>query len=140
MSISASERVLRRSVAALNGCIVFTGHLNNSGYGMVSVRNGTRKGQMMLAHREVYMEVVGPIPAGMVLDHLCGTRACVNHLHLQPVTQLENVSRGEAGRKDPTLCRAGLHRWTGYQYQSGGCPECKVTAERERRKRHGITY
>jgi len=47
-----------------------------------------------LAHRAVYEALVGPIPKGLSLDHLCRNRACVNPEHLEPVSLVENVMRG----------------------------------------------
>ena len=48
----------------------------------------------ILAHRWMYEQRVGPIPDGMVIDHLCGNRSCVNPAHLEVVTQTENCRRG----------------------------------------------
>lgn len=45
-------------------------------------------------HRWMYEELRGPIPEGLVIDHLCRTLLCVNPWHLEPVTQAENLRRG----------------------------------------------
>ncbi len=52
-----------------------------------------------LAHRWCWEYLVGPIPDGLVLDHLCENKACVNPDHLEVVTQGENARRGQLGRK-----------------------------------------
>lgn len=52
------------------------------------------KGRARLVMRVVYEALVGPIPNGLELDHLCRNRGCVNPLHLEPVTHQENVRRG----------------------------------------------
>ena len=56
------------------------------------------------AHRVAYEIFVGPIPEGLVLDHLCGVGHCVNPAHLEAVTQEENRRR-QAERQ--THCRNG---------------------------------
>lgn len=61
------------------------------GYGKIRV-----DGRDKLAHRHYYETHVGPIPAGLDLDHACRNRDCVNPAHLEPVTHLENVRRGAA--------------------------------------------
>jgi hypothetical protein len=45
------------------------------------------------AHVDFYERVAGPIPDGLVLDHLCGQTGCVNPRHLEPVTQKVNIRR-----------------------------------------------
>ena len=57
----------------------------------------------MAAHRFVYQELVGPIPAGHVLDHLCNNVVCVNPAHLEAITHQENTKRGKHGRSTEEL-------------------------------------
>lgn len=47
-----------------------------------------------LAHRVAFEWARGAIPDGLVLDHICRVRHCVNPDHLEPVTSGENVLRG----------------------------------------------
>lgn len=70
------------------GCWLYTGHTVN-GYAQVKWR-----GRNPRLHRLVYEQAVGPIPAGLVLDHLCRRRHCVRPEHLEPVTQWVNIMRG----------------------------------------------
>jgi len=63
---------------------------SRQGYGRISVADCVQ-----LAHRVSYEAFVGPIPTGMVLDHLCRQRMCVNPGHLEPVTNRENIRRGK---------------------------------------------
>ena len=91
-------------------CILYPGCLTKLGYGVVS-----RSGKKLQAHRVVYEQVVGKIPEGMQLDHLCRNRACINPSHLEPVTGKENVYRGLCPTKvfgwDKETCRNG-HSWS----------------------------
>jgi hypothetical protein len=72
-----------------SGCWLWGGTLNNFGYGTAYVMGGRA-----MAHRFVYEQLVGPIPAGLHIDHLCRNPSCVNPSHLEPVTQRENIRRG----------------------------------------------
>jgi hypothetical protein len=72
------------------GCWVWTASRNAFDYGRISVN-----GKFVKAHRFAYELLVGPIPDGLVLDHLCRNHPCVNPGHLEPVTSRENTLRGE---------------------------------------------
>jgi len=54
-------------------------------------------GPMLRVHRVVWELLVGPIPEGLELDHLCRVRICCNPDHLEPVTHRENLRRGAHG-------------------------------------------
>lgn len=71
------------------GCWVWVGRKNRNGYG-----RACWQGKEPVAHRLVYELVVGTIPEGMFLDHLCRNRACCNPEHLEPVTPQVNTLRG----------------------------------------------
>lgn len=112
-----------------NGCIVWRGPLRN-GYGVLLGMN---------AHRLAYIHNVGPIPEGLVLDHLCRNRACVNHLHLEPVTQRENVMRGvnvTALNARKTHCVNG-HEFTSENtwLENGSKRRCRRCAANRARRR-----
>lgn len=83
------DRLLIRMIYEGNGCITLLGSVHHSGYNHIRV-----DGQKRQAHRVAYETWIGPIPDGLDLDHLCRHRACVNPLHLEPVTRKVNVLRG----------------------------------------------
>jgi len=76
-----------------DGCWVWTGALNNHGYGKCSWNGRTE-----LAHVVAYVKTRGPVLPGLELDHLCRNRRCVRPDHLQPVSPAENQAR-KAGRR-----------------------------------------
>ena len=80
---------LARYEVAPSGCWLWTGSIRDDGYGVTGIM-----GQPRLAHRLVYELERGDIPRGMVLDHLCRVRRCVNPDHLEVVTIAENTRRG----------------------------------------------
>lgn len=86
---TASERFWARFVKVPSGCWQWTAALDVHGYGHISV-DGRQRG----AHQAAWEILVGPIPEGFTIDHLCRNRGCVNPSHLEPVTRGENVLRG----------------------------------------------
>lgn len=66
-------------------------------------------GRLRLAYQVAYEILVGPVPDGLELDHLCRTTKCVNPGHLEPVTHQENCARADIGAKfrNRTHCPAG---------------------------------
>lgn len=96
--------------------------------GYCSIRAG---GRYEMVHRSVYKMLVGPIPEGLTIDHLCRNRCCVNPDHLEPVTMIENLARGRgfgALNSAKTHCKRG-HPLSGanlYVTSSGsrGCRTC----------------
>lgn len=75
------------------GCWLWLGKRNRQGYGHF-VPNAAKSRGTVNAHRFAYECLVGPVPKGMQLDHLCRVEACVRPEHLEPVTPSENVRRG----------------------------------------------
>ena len=71
------------------GCWRFLGSIQYQGYGKIK-----RGGRNVAAHRYFYEKLVGQIPNGLTLDHLCEVKDCVNPNHLKPATIWENSSRG----------------------------------------------
>ena len=65
------------------------------GYGHVSIN-----GRSTPAHRAAYVELIGPIPTRLDLDHLCRNRPCWNPWHMDPVTRSVNILRGFAALKN----------------------------------------
>lgn len=74
-------------------CWEWTGGKNGQGYGSFSAHRTTFR-----AHRMSYEALVGPIPEGLVIDHLCRNPSCVNPDHLEPVTVRVNTLRGHSPR------------------------------------------
>ena len=119
------------------GCWLWDAFCNPQGYGRFGVAGRTE-----MAHRVSYEFLVGPIPEGLDLDHLCRVRNCVNPDHLEPVTHAENILRGDGGlhNKIKTHCLNG-HPYSGenlYVPPSGVgrlCRTCRRENKRESRRR-----
>jgi hypothetical protein len=82
-------------------CWLWDGRVNEHGYGRF-----LRGSKQVYAHRHFYEALRGPIPEGLVLDHLCRVPRCVNPAHLEVVTRGENVRRGKAAEINSAKMRA----------------------------------
>jgi len=92
----------------LTGCWLWQAYLDGRGYGKVQIRNKWGR-----AHRTSYEYWNGKIPDDKEIDHLCRNKNCVNPRHLEAVTHIENVKRGNLGliNKNKTHCKWG-HNFT----------------------------
>lgn len=116
------------------GCWRWRAAKDTSGYGRFLVN-----GKAVAAHRHAYEMMVGPIPEGLQLDHLCRNRWCCNPSHLEPVTKRENILRGvgaSAKAARATHCPSG-HPLSGdnlyINYKGARCCRACMRATAHRR-------
>jgi len=134
-----ADRIRSSTVIDANECWVWQKSLKD-GYGRMwigSRADGSRR--LALAYQVSFETFSGPIPDGLVLDHLCRNRACCNPAHLEPVTQQENVLRGigpSAANAQKTHCFRGHEFTLANTYMSKGkrfCGECIALRSSARR-------
>ena len=82
------QRLMDKVVKNDNECWIWTSRVDRGDYGYFHYEKKGRR-----AHRVAYELLVGPIPDGLELDHICNVRRCVNPDHLEPVTHAENHRR-----------------------------------------------
>lgn len=139
-SMTIEERFWMK-VQKTDGCWIWTGAAQPSGHGVFRDENK----KTASAYRWLWERERGPVPAGLVLDHIvCDNPRCVNPDHLKTATIGENVLRGQsesAKHARKTHCKRG-HELSGdnlrinYRAPRGGKIErvCR-TCERERRRK-----
>lgn len=90
----------------LGPCWIWTDVPNDMGYGVFGIGQ-----KVVKAYRWSYERFVGPIPAGLMPDHLCRNPPCVRPDHLEPVTNRENVLRGARTKVSDEVAAALHARW-----------------------------
>lgn len=134
------EKVDKREDAV---CWDWTGALKANGYGQMLIHRDGRYCKVHV-HRFAYELLVGPIPEGLDLDHLCRNRKCVNPAHLEPVTRRENILRGQHRNilsHHANTCKHGHSLLDAYVGKNGNrtCRTCMCAHQRRyyhaRRKR-----
>ena len=124
------ERVLSR--CDIGDCWTWTGATTRGGYGHIRIGQ-----QWIRVHRLTWTELVGPIPDGLEIDHLCHVPACVNPDHLRTATRGENAR--SVRRRFDSSCKSG-HRLIGNIYErpdgrGRSCKICRTEATRRSRDR-----
>lgn len=136
-----AERFWTKVADGPDGCWEWRGALSKGGYG-----NFEYKGSTWRAHRLSYVWLIGEIPAGLTLDHLCGHTWCVNPYHLDPVPASVNALRGNSPTvliSKGTACSWG-HEYTPENtymvpgYNRRVCRTCRRGQSRARRLRRRV--
>lgn len=102
----------------MNICIESKKGITKNGYSRI------RRGKMVQAHRWVWELINGPIPANMVIDHMCSNRKCVALDHLRLVTQKENIMAGKHSIDNRSHCNQGHSFKENLTIRSNGKREC----------------
>src|SRR5437667_14972 len=104
-------------------CWVWKGGHQGDGYGTVGIKH-----RSFLAHRVSYTVLIGVIPEGLIMDHLCRNHGCVNPWHVEPVRHQDNSLRGNTGKHHlaKTHCPHGHEYTPENTYTSAGYRECRT--------------
>ncbi len=127
----------------IGDCWTWTGYQTPARYGRTRI-----DGKYEYNHRAIWQALVGPIPDGLVIDHLCENRLCCNPDHLQTTTPRINVTRSKRWQNANsvfqrrfgnrlTRCLSGRHVLAGgnlYVSPTGArrCRPCKKEYDRVR--------
>lgn len=147
-SVSVESRFWGK-VDKTDTCWLWTAATQDNGYGSFFIGRVGGRVRLARAHRFAYELAAGPIPDGLVIDHLCRVRNCVNPDHLEAVSNKENLLRGEglpAIAAAKTQCSRGGHPLSGpnlYVNPRGEreCKSCRRDADlrQKARRRASIT-
>jgi hypothetical protein len=92
IQLNIYPKKVQKLVYDTGSCWLWRKHLTPDGYAQKAIGSGSQRTRTM-AHRWFYQYVFGSIPEGLVLDHLCCVKRCVNPNHLEAVTNQENIQR-----------------------------------------------
>jgi hypothetical protein len=113
-------------------CLIWTRYCNEKGYPYFY--DGKR---MRRAHIVAYELMIGSVPEGLELDHLCRVRHCVNPDHLEAVTHRVNMLRSESPQLTGIINRSKTHCNYGHPFSGdnlyilkGGGRQCKICKSR----------
>jgi hypothetical protein len=146
----AIERFNEKYVVCPSGCWIWTASVDDCGYGNFAAEPP----RSMRAHKWIYQHMVGMVPEGLELDHLCRVRNCVNWRHLEAVTHRENMIRADfknnRRKRVPAVTCPNGHAYTGARSYDNKSQRCRVCANaarkrwedknRERRRAHWLNF
>jgi len=128
--VGTPEERFWAKVDASGDCWEWTASKHKDGYGLFRPHSNET---MTRAHQFAWTTLVGPVPEGLELDHLCRNPACVNPDHLEPVTHRENMRRTSAttvwvkkAARERTHCPQN-HEYSGDNViMDGGYRKCRT--------------
>lgn len=119
-----------------SGCVEYTGALDSDGYGRQITRGSTA--DRAQPHVAAYELLVGPVPDGHELDHLCRNKVCCNPSHLRLLTNVDNATDNTQGSK--TECPRGHPYNEENTYMTPkGHRRCRPCARQVKREWHAKT-
>lgn len=108
-------------------CWLWTAGTNGNGYGRFRVGKNKKA-----AHVWAWEQANGPVPRGLVLDHLCRTPLCVRASHLEAVSSKVNTNRGRRFQSEKEQCIRGhdFDERNTYIFRNGRyCRACRAAAQ-----------
>lgn len=132
-------RYLARTIETPDGCLLWQGWINRSGYAEVTVLY-----RKTILHRLVYESRIGPIPEGADLHHRCGRRSCINPSHVEPIAHgghaalhVDHLAAFNEERRAASVCGRGhdLLDETNVYVAADGRRRCRA-CRREAGRRH----
>ena len=120
-------------VIPMSECWTWLGSTNKHGYGLVW---DAENWKVQLTHR-LAAEMCGVSFGSLFADHVCRNRACVNTNHIEVVSNLENVMRGDQKKHRGVCARCGsddLYNVPGpNRVNTSRCRRCHAARERARK-------